>query len=196
MLLINTALQTSLSLIWIPSTGRPFCWTCPSHSRPPTYLNLGSTAVQSMGKSSSASPSLPTKRSSTSSSPSNLFLLHAGPVPGGHHHVHILQYSKIPQSFQHIFYLFCLVVCFLFCFYRVKCCTLSTWGEIFKVNGIFRGLHVTDFYHRGISKFLSLKVLTWSNILEQAAQGGGGDVQEMCRCGTLGHSLVSTVMTG
>jgi len=33
-------------------------------------------------------------------------------------------------------------------------------------------------------------------VLEQAAQGGGGDVQEMCRCGTLGHSLVSTVMTG
>jgi len=52
----------------------------------------------------------------------------------------------------------------------VKCCTLSTWGEIFKVNGIFRGLHVTDFYHGGISKFLSLKVLTSSNVLEQAAQ--------------------------
>lgn len=101
-----------------------------------------------------------------------------------------------PTEFPAYFLPFLLSVCFLFCFYRVKCCTLSTWGEIFKVNGIFRGLHVTDFYHGGISKFLSLKVLTWSNILEQAAQGGGGDVQEMCRCGTLGHSLVSTVMTG
>lgn len=33
-------------------------------------------------------------------------------------------------------------------------------------------------------------------LLKQAAQEGGGDVQEECRCGSLGHSLVSTVMLG
>lgn len=74
----------------------------------------------------------------------------------------------------------------------MKCCTLSAWGEIFKVNWIFRGLHDTDFYHGGISNFLSIKELTSSNILEQAAQGGGGvtvsgGVHETCRCGTEGY---------
>lgn len=148
--------------------------------------------MQSMEKSSAASPSLPTKRSSISSSSSNLFLLHPGPVPQGHHHPHTLQYGKIPQSFQLIFNLFWLVVYFLFCFYRVKCCTLSAWGEIFKVNGIFRGLHDTDFYHGKISNFLSFKVLMSSNILEQIAQRDdgvtvSGNVHEKCRCGSKGY---------